>query len=151
SADVIDGTTTTNIEPGDIAQSDDGSYGHIGFVTTVTKDANGAVTSFKTAEMNKSGDGNYTGPDVNVYDTRDAAGKFTRSGSYDWDHFIDVNGANKGLNNETLDPPAVSYANKPVAVLPNALGAFSVFEAGDDGLLRYKDQTYPGEDLSAKP
>jgi surface antigen len=90
---------SNDIEPGDIAQSDDGDYGHVGFVTEVTKDSNGAVTSIKVAEMNKSGDGNYS---HNTYTSKNGSGKFIRFGSNDWDNFIDVNGAGLGLNDEVV-------------------------------------------------
>lgn len=67
---------TNSIEPGDIAQSDDGTFGHVGFVISVTKDSSGRVTSFVAAELNhtdKTGDYNtYT------YSTRNASGKFAR-------------------------------------------------------------------------
>ncbi len=92
---------TKNIEPGDIAQSDDGPYGHVGFVINVTKNPDGSVASIGTAEMNAGGDGNYTTP---TYSARNTAGNFKR-GSNDWDHIIDVNGAGKGLNNEDLTTP----------------------------------------------
>ncbi|HSX35388.1 MAG TPA: FG-GAP-like repeat-containing protein [Patescibacteria group bacterium] len=104
-ADVITGTTITNIEPGDIAQSDTGAsgYGHVGFVTSVSKDANGNVTSFTTAEMNKGTVGEYS---ANTYNTRDSSGYFKRNTGTDvWDHFIDVNGPNKGLNGDVLNDP----------------------------------------------
>jgi surface antigen len=107
SNEVLPGNTNS-IEPGDIAQSDDGSFGHVGFVVSVSKNTNGSVTSIKTAEMNKLGDGNYTGPDVNIYSSKNTSNKFIRSGSWDWDHFIDVNGLGKGLNNESLSGGAVS-------------------------------------------
>jgi surface antigen len=94
-----------NIEPGDIAQSDDGLYGHVGFVTSVTKNQAGEVTAITTAELNKNGQGEYSGPDKNRYTTKNSAGKFTRSNSTDWDNFIDVNGTGKGLQNEPLSPP----------------------------------------------
>jgi len=93
---VIAGTTTTNIEPGDIAQSDDGSVGHVGFVTSVTQNSDGTVASFTTAELNQAGTGEYNGG-TSTYATRDAAGKFQRQANpiRDWDNFIDVNGAGK--------------------------------------------------------
>ncbi len=94
---VYDGTTN-NIEPGDIAQSDDGSVGHVGFVTKVTKNQDGSIASFETAELNRSATGEYS---ANTYSTRNPAGKFSRpGGGNDWDHFIDVNGPGKGLGNE---------------------------------------------------
>ncbi len=112
---------TKNIEPGDIAQTDDGTYGHVGFVTSVTKNADGTVVSFATAELNKGGTGEYTSPDSNVYKTRNAAGKFVRTGSSDWDHFIDLNGLGKGLNNEDIATPAESAP--PVVAGPTFMPA----------------------------
>lgn len=88
---------SNSIEPGDIAQSDDGSVGHVGFVTSVAKNPAGAVTSVTVAELNKAGNGLFT---HDPYSQRNAAGKLVRHGSYDWDHFIDINGAGKGLGNE---------------------------------------------------
>lgn len=91
---------TNDIEPGDIAQSDDGGWGHVGLVTSVTKNTEGVVTSITTAELNAAGTGAFTNP---TYSTKNASGNFVRPGmSKDWDHFIDVNGENKGLNNEDL-------------------------------------------------
>lgn len=87
-----------NIEVGDIAQSDDGYYGHVGFVTGVTKSADGIITSIDTAELNAAGTGEYS---VRNYSSRRANGNFMR-GNSSWHHFIDVNGAGKGLNNETV-------------------------------------------------
>jgi surface antigen len=95
---------SNSIEPGDIAQSNDGTYGHVGFVTEVTK-SSGNVTSIKVAELNKANLGEYS---LNPYSSKDGTGNFTRGdSSRHWHNFIDVNGANKGLNNEdiTLTPP----------------------------------------------
>ena len=121
--------TGDDIEPGDIAQSDDGTYGHVGFVTEVIKNDVGAVTQFKTAELNKAGDGNYSS---NTYTTR-VSGKFTRGSSGDWDHFIDVNGAGKGLNNEVIAGGASGSITlaRPAAISFN--GALNVFTRGGDG------------------
>ena len=91
--------TSENIEPGDVAQSDDGSFGHVGFVVKVTKNNLGQVVSFTTAELNKNGDGSYT---YNTYTARNGSSKFDRGNGQDWDHFIDVNGTGKGLYNESL-------------------------------------------------
>lgn len=88
-----------SIEPGDIAQSDDGSYGHVGFVTNVARNGSGTVTSITVAELNKSSDGMYTHL---TYSSRNSSGKFSRGGSYDWDHFIDVNGEGVGLNGDNV-------------------------------------------------
>ncbi len=128
-ADVISGTTTTNIEPGDIAQSDDGSFGHVGFVTTVTKNVDGTVQSFATAELNKSGIGEYS---TNTYSARNAANKFSRGGSNQWDHFIDLNGSGKGLNNEDLNNSSSgSTGSKPAPILFN--NTLNIFTRGGDG------------------
>jgi surface antigen len=88
---------TNSIEPGDIAQDDTGDFGHVGFVTNVTKDNNGNVTTIKVAELNKDGAGNYS---HDTYSTKDAAGHFKRNRVKTWKNFIDVNGIGKGLNNE---------------------------------------------------
>ncbi len=87
---------SNSIEPGDIAQSDDGSFGHVGFVTSVTKDVNGTITSISIAEMNKSNTGSLT---HDPYTSKNSLGKFSRSATNDWDNFIDVNGIGKGLDN----------------------------------------------------
>lgn len=80
--------TSNSIEPGDIAQSDTmSSYGHVGMVTEVNKSGSN-ITSIKVAEMNHNSDGN--------------AGVYTYTNPAVWHKFIDVNGQNKGLNNETL-------------------------------------------------
>lgn len=89
---------TKYIEAGDIAQSDDG-VGHVGFVVNVNKDSNGIVKSFVAAELNKSGDGNYS---YTEYSSKNANANFIRYGSYDWDHFIDVNGLGNGLYDESF-------------------------------------------------
>lgn len=90
---------TNRIEPGDIAQSDDGTMGHVAFIIGVNKHADGTVASFTTAEMNAAGKGEYSSA---TYTTRNSSGNFVRYGAKDWDHFIDVNGSGKGLMNETL-------------------------------------------------
>jgi surface antigen len=90
---------SNNIEPGDVAQSDDGYYGHVGLVTDVVKNSNGAVISLEIAELNKAGTGLYT---HDTYTTKNSSGNFVRSGSNDWDHFIDANGPGKGLDNENI-------------------------------------------------
>lgn len=91
--------TTNSIEPGDIAQSDDGGFGHVGFVTSVTKNGDGSVASINVAELNRAGTGEYS---FNTYSTRNASGKFSRGGSNDWDHYIDVNGTGIGLSGDIL-------------------------------------------------
>lgn len=130
--------TSNDIEPGDIAQSDDGTYGHVGFVTDVSKDSSGTVTEFKTAELNKAGDGNYTS---NTYSTK-SSGKFTRTGG-DWDHFIDVNGAGKGLNNELVAGGASGSITLARPASVSFGGALNVFTRGNDGQIynQYWDGT----------
>ncbi len=92
--------TANNIEPGDIAQSEDGSVGHVGFVISVTKNQQGVVTGIDVAELNHvDNSGTY---DIYPYAARNAAGKIKRSSDKDWDYFIDVNGLGKGLGNEDL-------------------------------------------------
>jgi surface antigen len=83
-----------NIEPGDIAQNDTAArgFGHVGFVTEVNRNAQGQIASIKVAELNKDGHGEFS---HNSY----------AAGSSSWDHFIDVNDAGKGLNNEDLANP----------------------------------------------
>lgn len=103
-----------DVEPGDIAQSDDGGYGHVGFVTSVTKNDKGDVTSIKVAEMNKEGTGKYS---LVEYQYKNAAGNFKLYGTSDWDHFIDVNGTGTGLSGE-----AVSTAPTKAEPEPQNLG-----------------------------
>ncbi|MCA9332855.1 CHAP domain-containing protein [Candidatus Saccharibacteria bacterium] len=96
---------SNDIEPGDIAQSDDGYYGHVGFVVEVSKNPDGTINSVTTAELNEQGTGLYSGPgsdNSNIYTSRNSNGNLIRYGTYDWDHFIDVNGSGKGLNNESI-------------------------------------------------
>ena len=85
----IKANTSNDIEPGDIVNKEDGTYGHVGFVTTVTRDANGAITKIKVAEMNKTADG-----------TEKHVEYLRNNGSFSsWGKFIDVNGEGKGLGN----------------------------------------------------
>lgn len=91
---------TNNIEPGDIAQDDTGTYGHVGLVTDVVKDSNETVTSIIVAELNKDTHGDYS---HDTYTSKDTSGNFIRNGGGKvWNHFIDVNGVGKGLNNEDI-------------------------------------------------
>ncbi|MFE3858189.1 CHAP domain-containing protein [Streptomyces griseorubiginosus] len=93
----------SNIEPGDIAQSDYGDYGHVGFVTDVIKNDAGAVIKLKVAEMNHNSDGLFT---HEAYTAKSGDGKFIRSSGRYWDHFIDVgNPVNAAPPAETPPPP----------------------------------------------
>lgn len=129
SSHVISPGNSNDIEPGDIAQSADGGFGHVGFVTQVNKNSQGNVTSIKVAELNKLGTGEYT---HDTYTTKNAAGNFVRPGAGDWDHFIDLNGSDKGLNGESLDDSGAPTAiSRPAAIAYN--GALNVFIRGGDG------------------
>lgn len=127
---------TNSIEPGDVAESDDGDYGHAGFVTSVAKDTRGNVTSFSTAELNAATHGEYSS---HTYDTRNSANKFVR-GAFDWDHFIDFNGLGKGLGNAAISAEfPYSPANtmdRPLGVAAHANGEQDVFWRDGNGNLR---------------
>lgn len=99
---VVKGGDSKDIEPGDIAQSDDGSFGHVGFVTVVEKSVDGSIKSVSVAEMNAAGTGNSTHTN---YSVKNSAGKFKRNSSYDWDHFIDINGGGVGIDGAPLNQP----------------------------------------------
>ncbi len=124
-----------SIEPGDIAQDETGTYGHVGFVTAVGKDSNGVVTSITVAELNKSAKGNYS---LDTYTERNSSKKFTRNlGGGDWDYFIDVNGINKGLNNEDLSaaaPAPITYDNLFVRQSGNLYGKSAIANEWGDPL-----------------
>ncbi len=92
-----------NIEPGDVAQSDDGNWGHVGFVTDVIKNDAGAVIKLKVAEYNHNSDGAFT---HEAYSSKNSDGKFIRSSGRDWDHFIDVNGASGATSPPAETPPS---------------------------------------------
>jgi len=47
-------------------------------------------------------------------------------------------------------PKTNPYAPENITVMPNVNGALSVFVANEAGLMAYKDQSYPGEDLKTK-
>ncbi|HET7301892.1 MAG TPA: CHAP domain-containing protein [Candidatus Saccharimonadales bacterium] len=68
--------SANNIEPGDIAQSDDGKWGHVGFVTDVIKNDAGTVVKLKIAEYNHNSDGAFT---HEAYISKNAAGNFIRN------------------------------------------------------------------------
>lgn len=130
SAYTVRGGNSKDVEPGDIAQSDDGLFGHVGMVIGVSKNSNGDATSVKVAELNKLGTGNYS---ETTYTTKNSSGNFVRAGSYDWDHFIDLNGNGKGLENETIEGgnSAAATLSRPAVITHN--GALNVFIRGGDG------------------
>ncbi len=116
--------TANNIEIGDIAQSNDGFYGHVGFVTQVTKDSEGRVSKVKIAEMNAAGTGYQTHQD---YASRNSLGKFSRSSSADWDTFIDVNGTGVGAT-----APVAEFDTQP-AVVSRSTGTMDEFHTTPSG------------------
>lgn len=144
----------TTPEPGDIAQSEAGTYGHVGTVEGIYKNEAGAIAKIDVSEYNKAGTGVYT---ILPY-YPDANGIFWRDGAHTkkWDHFLDLNGTGKGINGEDLNggggttTTLNAYGPKAVTVTPNVLGGLSVFTAADSGLMAYKDQAYAGQDLATK-
>lgn len=95
----------TTPESGDIAQSETADpYGHVGVVEAVEKDSNGRITSIKVSEYNKLGTGLYT-----IYSyTPDSQGVFWRNIAHTkkWDHFLDLNGTDKGINGASQEASA---------------------------------------------
>ncbi|WP_166378992.1 CHAP domain-containing protein [Catellatospora methionotrophica] len=119
----VKASTSDGIEPGDLAQSEGPtSYGHVGFVAKVNKSATGNVTSVEVAELNGSVDANGNPTGQYRYQTY-APGA--------WDHYIDVNGPNKGLGNETITRTlhtGVAY--------DESTGLTQVFSVDEDNTLR---------------
>lgn len=93
---------TNDIEVGDVAQSDSiaAPYGHVGFVTSVSKNSSGVIQSFTTREMNWDGGGN---ADFRTYSVRNSNGKFKYNNTAEWDHFIDFNGLGVGMDGDSLE------------------------------------------------
>lgn len=100
-------------EPGDIAQSNGGNYGHVGVVESVTYDGANNATSIVVSEYNKFADGNYS---RTTYSSKEGP-LFSRGNGYTWDNFIDVNGTGNGIsgnpaNTSSPTPPGTtSYAS----------------------------------------
>lgn len=145
-----------SVEPGDIAQSDDGTYGHVGFVTEVIKNDQGEVTKIKVAELNKDGKGNFT---HDPYSTKNSLGKFIRSTGRDWDHFIDLNGVSVAAVDTDKDGFADNVDKCPkiagsiegcpdgqplVSVIRSFTGGDTAYARGADGRLYTSWQTSPG-------
>jgi hypothetical protein len=128
-------TIDNTAEPGDIAVWEANTprgYGHVAVVESI----NPLVIS----EYNYDQHGNYG----------------TRTNPSGIDHFLDLNGTGNGITGAGASPtpetpPLNPYGYKNVTVVQNILGGLSVFTASDAGLVGYKDQSYPGEDLKAKP
>jgi surface antigen len=115
------------------SQSD--PFGHVAFVESVNND--GTIT---VAEYNHDAQGH------GDHRTATAASMgFTEF----VDFGVDPNAVQPGSGEST--PSTNPYGPKNVTVVPNLLGGLSVFTASDAGLMGYKDQSYPGEDLNARP
>lgn len=112
-----------NIEPGDIAQSDDGGYGHVGLVTDVIKNSDGNVIELKIADVNGVGTGNVLHTN---YSNRNSSGKFARSTDRDWDHFIDVDGVG---NIPTARPTSPTTLPWHFETMEGDSGSMSTFNA----------------------
>ena len=97
-------TVDTTPEPGDIAQSEAGTFGHVGVVEDVMKDSSGKITSIDVSQYNEAGTGNYSKANY----TPDGNGTFWRDTAHTkkWDHFIDLNGTGKGIGGTPIDAPA---------------------------------------------
>ncbi len=120
---------TNSIEPGDIAQDDAGTYGHVGFVTDVSTNTNGSIASITVAEMNKDAQGDFS---HDTYASRSSSGNFIRNTSgATWGHFIDVNGPGKGLNNEILGGSGNSGLKESSAIVDRVTGR-NIFYVGAD-------------------
>lgn len=116
-------------EANDIAVWNSGTFGHVAIVESVN--ANGSVN---VSEYNKKGTGEYgVRSDLKA------------------DAYIDADGPAKTVPALPEAPPTNPYGTKNVTVVPNIFGGLSMFTASDGGLMGYKDQSYPGEDLKAKP
>jgi CHAP domain len=92
----IDGTP----EPGDIAESEAGTYGHVGVVEGVDKDSQGHITAIQVSQYNAAGAGEYSKQTF----TPDGSGVFWRDSAKTkkWDNFLDLNGSGKGIHGESL-------------------------------------------------
>lgn len=84
-------------EPGDIAQTDAGTYGHVGVVEEVKRTSDGTISSITVSAYNARQDGVY-GTEVSV----SGGGGFTRPGGGQWGVFLDMNGAGKGIDGKAL-------------------------------------------------
>lgn len=116
-------------EPGDIAQSKDGLYGHVGAVEVVDKTADGKIVKIIVSQYNLHEDGNYSRDDY----FPDADGVFWRDTAHTkkWDNFIDPNGTGIGINGEVLSNPTPLNANNTVlkVIKKNDNGSNLVFWA----------------------
>lgn len=92
-------TQTAVPEEGDIAQSEYGDWGHVGFVESVSKSTQGAITGIVVSEFNQLGTGLYS---ATTY-SPDSNGVFWRNSgkTKKWDHFLDLNGVGVGISGES--------------------------------------------------
>jgi hypothetical protein len=89
-------TITSIPEAGDIAQSNGGTYGHVGVVEKVNKDSSGNITSINVSEYNHLGDGSYK-----VWSYDNSNGTYWRDSIKKWDNFLDLNGVGVGISGES--------------------------------------------------
>lgn len=132
---IVKAGSSNTIEPGDIAQSNDGTYGHVGFVTEVVKNSAGTIISIRVAEYNKAGTGRFS---HDSYATKNSAGKFKRTadGTRDWDSFIDVNGAGSGTSVATVDTDldGIVDTNDQCPNIPGPASTAGCPDADGDGM-----------------
>jgi surface antigen len=89
-------TITSIPEAGDIAQSNGGTYGHVGVVEKVNKDSSGNITSINVSEYNHKGVGDY-----GVWPYDNSNGTYWRDSVKKWDNFLDLNGVGVGISGES--------------------------------------------------
>lgn len=116
-------TIDTTPEIGDIAQSDDGALGHVGYVEDVTYDTNGVATAITVSQYNAAQDGKYTSP---TYTSKDSDGLFIRGSGLRWHHFIDLNGTGVG--------GGVPIAGSPTAVSRSTTSLDVIYRTSTNGL-----------------
>jgi len=99
-------------EVGDIAESEgpaNDDYGHVGVVESVTKNAQGSITSIEVSEYNKNQDGTYT---LTSYAPSNGVWWRYANHASKWDTFIDVNGTNNGGTSGPANiPTPLAYGN----------------------------------------
>jgi surface antigen len=106
-----DWSVDTSPEPGDIAQSEAGIFGHVGVVEVADRDSSGKIVKVIISDYNRDQDGKYNRTDYYP----DANGTFWRDSAKTkkWDHFLDLNGTGKGVNGEDLSNTAPASPPDP--------------------------------------
>lgn len=157
------GTVDTTPEPGDIAQSEYGTFGHVGVVETVNRNNDGQIVSIEVSEYNKSSNGTYS---KSTYASDNGTFWRNKTNGSKWDHFIDLNGTGVGINGEVINTNGSSDTDNDgfadnvdkcpkiagsiegcpegqplVSVVPNYLGGNSAYMRGNDGRLYTSWQT----------